>query len=400
MATTTLAPTARPAKKATDKRPAETRFYGLDGLRGVGAMTIVILHYRGLSDKWIDNNTSINPYFHQIAALWKYGWLAVDFFFLLSGFIFFWKYGKAVSEKAITLTNFALLRLTRLYPLHLCALASMGVAQLLYYNATRTTFIYGNNNLYHLILQLTFLNYGWIETGHSWNASAWTIALEMAMYFIFYAVCFGRQNRTLISLGLFLVAIQFWVKGPVANVPFLNEPFLRAGVSFFLGGTILYFYEALRLNPKIAAIVGAAMLGFVVVLLGLTQLIALGDVSLISVTGPRLNADWMIGGFPCLLLGCLLFRPASQLFGSAPFRYLGDISYSVYMLHLPVEVLFGWFSIRLWQLDFLNKGVFWTYVAVVMILSTLSHYYFEKPVMRALRRRYLTKPATASARVK
>ena len=237
-----------------------------DRLRGLASLTVVILHYRNLNDKWNEALINTNPFWDQLILVYKFGWIGVEFFFVLSGFIFFWKYGEMIGNKTITLTNFAVLRLTRLYPLHVATLILTALLQYLVFAKSNTTFVYGNNDIYHMLLQLSFLNYGWIEVGHSFNAPAWSIALEMGMYFLFYAACFGRKNRALIALGLMMLFLHVHIRGPIPNVPMLNEPFTRVGYCFFMGGLLHFLYEKVKNAGKIMEYIGAALAGAVLIL--------------------------------------------------------------------------------------------------------------------------------------
>jgi len=285
---------------------SSVRLSPLDGLRGIASLIIVILHYRNLNDKWNEAIINTNPFWDQLILVYKFGWIAVEFFFVLSGFIFFWKYGEMISEKAITLTNFAVLRLTRLYPLHVATLILTGFLQYLVWAKSNVTFIYGNNDFYHLILQLTFLNYGWVEVGHSFNAPAWSIALEMGMYFLFYAACFGRKNRPLIALGLMMLFLQVNIRGPIANFPMLNEPFTRVGYCFFMGGLLHFLYSKVKSAPKIMEYVGMASLAGTVLVLYCIQSYVVGNTALATLIGPRFNNVITLGVFP-MLITCGLF---------------------------------------------------------------------------------------------
>ena len=75
-----------------------------NGLRGLASLTI--LPHRNLNDKWNDPLINTDPFRDQPIPVYKFGWLGVEFFFMLSGFIFFWKNGKMIGNKAIALTKF------------------------------------------------------------------------------------------------------------------------------------------------------------------------------------------------------------------------------------------------------------------------------------------------------
>lgn len=364
---------------------SSVRLSPLDGLRGIASLIIVILHYRNLNDKWNEAIINTNPFWDQLILVYKFGWIAVEFFFVLSGFIFFWKYGEMISEKAITLTNFAVLRLTRLYPLHVATLILTGFLQYLVWAKSNVTFIYGNNDFYHLILQLTFLNYGWVEVGHSFNAPAWSIALEMGMYFLFYAACFGRKNRPLIALGLMMLFLQVNIRGPIANFPMLNEPFTRVGYCFFMGGLLHFLYSKVKSAPKIMEYVGMASLAGTVLVLYCIQSYVVGNTALATLIGPRFNNVITLGVFPMLITCGLFWTPASTLLSTKPLRLLGDMSYSMYLIHFPIQIAIHYYTLLNGPVDFKEKSVFWTYIAIVLGVAYLSHFYFEKPMMKWLR---------------
>lgn len=368
---------------------SSSRLTPLDGLRGLASLIIIILHYRNLNDKWNESIINTNPFWDQLILVYKFGWIGVEFFFVLSGFIFFWKYGEMISNKAITLTNFAILRLTRLYPLHIATLAATAFLQYLVFAKSGVTFIYGNNDVYHLILQLTFLNYGWIEMGHSFNAPAWSIALEMGMYFLFYAVCFGRKNRALIALALMMIFLHVNIRGPIPNFPMLNEPFTRVGYCFFLGGLLHFLYAKVKdAGPVMTYIGGACLVGAALILAGIQSYIN-GNAIMAMVLGPRFNQDIILGVFPMLITAGLFFPPAYSLLSSKPLRVLGDVSYSMYLIHFPIQIGFHYYTLLSGPVDFKQKSVFWLYIGLVLGVAYLSHYYFEKPFMHYLRKRLI-----------
>lgn len=373
---------------------AGIRLSPLDGLRGLASLIVVILHYRNLNDHWNEAAIHLNPYWDQLILVYKFGWMGVEFFFVLSGFIFYWKYGEMIANKSISLTNFAILRLSRLYPLHVATMLLAGVLQWMVIAKANAPFIYGNNDIYHLILNLTFMNFGWIEVGHSFNAPSWSIALEMAMYFLFFAACYGRKNRTLIALGLMMLFLHVFIRGPIPNVPMLNEPFTRVGHCFFLGAMLHFLYEKTKNAGKIMEYFGAACVVGIIVILTCIQLYIIGDTSMARILGPRFREDISLGVFPMLIISGMFFTPFSKLLSSKPLRILGDISYSMYLIHFPIQVAFHYYTLTTGPIDFKEKGVWWLYIGLTLGLAYVSHFYFEKPLMYWLRARLLTKPAT------
>jgi peptidoglycan/LPS O-acetylase OafA/YrhL len=112
------------------------RFYSLDVLRGVAALGVVLWHWQHfffVGSRLGAYDASQAPLYSLAFIFYDKGWLGVDLFFSLSGFVFFWLYSARISEGSISTGRFAWLRFSRLYPLHLltlCAGAWAGAANL------------------------------------------------------------------------------------------------------------------------------------------------------------------------------------------------------------------------------------------------------------------------------
>ena len=79
-----------------------TRIYLLDVVRGFAALSVVIFHYRIFYNHTVSLNIfdmSKQPFYNFLYLIYQNGWIAVQFFFLLSGFIFFKFYLKLIFEK-------------------------------------------------------------------------------------------------------------------------------------------------------------------------------------------------------------------------------------------------------------------------------------------------------------
>jgi peptidoglycan/LPS O-acetylase OafA/YrhL len=159
----------------------------LDIARGLAAISIGIFHYKIFYAHNLSINTYIlenQPYYNYIRLVYDYGWIAVQFFFLLSGFIFFKLYLKKIYEKKISFYNFAVLRISRLYPLHFITL----IIVLLIY------FLLDNNNfqnpiradLEHFIYNLFLIHEWGLSKFSSFNEPSWSISVELLMYLIFF----------------------------------------------------------------------------------------------------------------------------------------------------------------------------------------------------------------------
>src|SRR2546428_11259912 len=85
------------------------------------------------------------PFIDVCFLLYAKGWLAVELFFSLSGFIFFWLYSKAIAQDTVSAREFFVLRFSRLYPLHFATLLAVAGGQLAYHQVAGNFFIYAGH---------------------------------------------------------------------------------------------------------------------------------------------------------------------------------------------------------------------------------------------------------------
>lgn len=85
---------------------------GLDALRGLGACLVLLLHLQCAT---------------QALPLFQRGYLAVDMFFILSGFVIGQRYDEALTRRVLTVRSYVRRRLARIYPIIFMGLA-LGVA--------------------------------------------------------------------------------------------------------------------------------------------------------------------------------------------------------------------------------------------------------------------------------
>src|SRR6185295_10029974 len=106
----------RPSKlwRSMAERP---RAYLLDALRGLAALSVVLFHWKQFL--WVGTTPGHVDY-HALPGstlLWFFytrGGQAVDLFFVLSGFVFYWLYSQAIAQRRVGAREFAILRFSRL----------------------------------------------------------------------------------------------------------------------------------------------------------------------------------------------------------------------------------------------------------------------------------------------
>ena len=164
------------------------RLESLDVLRGLAALAIVVNHWKwfyfwpaGAKDSNFDFKEFILPFGRITWLFVNYGGLAVDIFFCLSGFIFFYLYRAAIETGCVSAREFAVLRFSRLYPLHLATLLIATVLLEIYRRRYGASFESLPNDPLHFILQLFFASDWWPRSPYIFNAPIWSVSIEVLL---------------------------------------------------------------------------------------------------------------------------------------------------------------------------------------------------------------------------
>lgn len=374
-----------------DTAATPQRFHSLDVLRGVAALAVVFWHwqhffYNGLVPGAMDMERL--PLYGVFAPLYRHGWQAVDLFFALSGFVFYWLYSEKVARGKVAARNFAVLRLSRLYPLHLVTLLLVAAGQYWYVSRLGAYYVYPFNDPFHFLLNLAFAPSWSFEHGWSFNAPVWSVSVEILLYMMFFLLC--RRLPVRAPLLLLLSAAGFTL------IASWYEPIGRGVGSFFLGGCMVLAWRAVLASRRRDA--WRRGIGFAGAAAWLGTL-ALAQAGMHDVVLPA----WLAGSvdavshhwgpvvlFPLTILWLALAESRHAGLGRH-WAWLGDLSYSSYLLHFPLQMLVMALVMLLpvTRAIFYSPIVFLLFFAVLIALSLASHRWFEVPVQRALRTRLL-----------
>jgi peptidoglycan/LPS O-acetylase OafA/YrhL len=376
------------------------RLHALDTLRGVAALSIVVWHWQhfyAVSGVWQAGwQRTAQPFFWALKPLYDAGWAAVDLFFALSGFIFFWLYAPAIRERAIGLGQFAWLRFSRLYPLFFVTLIVAAVLQFFFHRATGHFFIYDANDAQHFTASLAMAQQ-WLPPNidQSFNGPSWSVSIEVLLYCIFFALCrFGlRGGWWSLLVSVLAIPLLWW-----------NEFIARGVMGFFLGGSLFAVTEVVTARSNARGITrGLCIAAFV----------AWALVVIDCYFSPLHNAaywiaghisddvgEWYIGDSDNVFLLLFIYTVSpltilalalhERVVGGkwARFSLLGDISYSTYMLHFPMQLSLALIAAHFALTPaFFENGVALLIFYVVLIgLGLLSFNLFERPMQTLLRK--------------
>ena len=380
-----MEPTGSPCLKAPVA--AELHITELDGIRGIAVWMVILGHMQGGWSMPAYVKDSI-PYVVRLAL--GHGWLGVDLFFVLSGFLIT---GILLDtrEKPNYFKNFYMRRFLRIVPLYFTVIA---ICALLYPHDRR-----------YLLLSAGFLaNFYYafgLEQPHG-SGVFWSLAVEEHFYLVWpwlVKVC-SRRTLTLIALAI------------VAGLPFVRMWALHAG---FDSVNEIYAYtwtrcDGLALGALMAIWVRSPWaqrknsLGLAIGLCCASLVLTLGGIRFgILETGNPFRYTQAQLVFAGLIVCAVAMRGTPF---TAPLRWRfarlsGDLSYCLYLVHLIVGDLFQE-AIGKLGIDF---GPYGTVIvrSIVMVtvsfgLALLSRRFLEQPVLRLKRYfEYAKKPRAAEA---
>ena len=364
------------------------RFYGLDISRGFASMSVVLWHWQHFA--FVGTSLSRDfmreslPLYDILRLFYEKGRLGVDYFFLLSGFIFFWRYRESIRNKMTSVRTFFVKRFSRLYPLHLATLLIVALLQMLYISRENTSFVFPFNDTYHFFLNLGLISIWGLESGWSFNAPVWAVSVEVLLYISFFIIAFLGQGGVLFSLSISALSLAlFSVSG---NVIF------NGFALFYLGGVVYQFASAISTEYRFlkSPVYLIAIAGWICVLINFyifdlkAEILKYGTVGDLFLKG---DSYILIAVTVCALV--LLDIDKGPIL--KPISWVGDITYSVYLLHFPLQLIFG-LAVSYGFLDFgfyLAPIYLGYYFVILLPLSYIVYKEFERPVQYIIRNKLL-----------
>ena len=374
----------------------------LTPLRGIAALIVLLFHF----DLFWGGPFAGTLFQTDTTLFVKKGYLLVDFFFVLSGFIMCHVYGKSFmgSVSRAGFWQFMKARFARIYPLHLFTLAW---AVLLFAAIVYTNFPLNEReksvyNLWAIPANLGLFHAMGFYPGYTWNGPSWTISVELWMYvafpFLYGPVSRlpnrGRVAMLLLLLGGYVGLVYGWNNFPgfpwrqsLNMPPLMGGAFARCVLSFCVG---MVFYGLFRQQWGRAWLAnGYATVGF-----GLAMVVSmhLGLSDIITVAT-----------FPFIILSAGYGSTnVNKFLITKPMQRLGDLSFSIYLTN---EVIFNSAHVLRFALTGshlaptgLSAGQIWLWcigwLAVVILISELTYRFIELPARQALNARF-RKPQVA-----
>lgn len=313
---------------------------GLDFLRAVAALSVCLFHFSGGA---LPKLTNI-----YMKPLFTNGWLGVDIFFVISGFIIPY----SLSGKGYSLKQFGSYIFKRIIRINPPAYVALGLVLMQWFfidhfinhNRAYTGGVSAEQLLHNIAFTVPFSQYHWIV------GIFWTLAIEFQFY-IFIGLFFGFLFE---SKGLWKFVVGYLAVNLLQYLPFAeSQNFFHLSSLFAMGGITLLYHQ----NKIEKTIFGTLMVLFAII------------------------AYWQLG-FSVTLVGVLTSAAILLIrFDNKLFSGIGKISYSFYLIHVLVGTTCEFILIRIITPDTEIKKAVITLLCIVLVLCCAYTFYtfIEKP---------------------
>jgi peptidoglycan/LPS O-acetylase OafA/YrhL len=356
-------------------------YAALDGLRGVAILSVMLYHFTG-------GYNGANPALRLWSFIADAGWMGVDLFFALSGFLITGiLYDTAQAEDKIK--NFYARRALRIFPLFyavLFALLLLTPVLHFHWRAEHLFYFFYLTNVAVLFAPNFQPPSQWINLGHLWS-----LAVEEQFYMLWPFIVWRVRQR----ITLLWVILSVLIAGPLLRALLLAEGMnsvamsrllvTRADSLLFGGGVALLVRGPLanRIPAQRILIISASLLA----------------VLLLLAHGPEATSPWICTIGYTAIAACsasLIYLAqqgsnwASNLFDRPLLQFFGRYSYGLYIFHglyfvylRHLAITFG-YQIRSGILAQLLIFAFGFLLSIALAL--LSYHFFEAPLLKLKRR--------------
>jgi peptidoglycan/LPS O-acetylase OafA/YrhL len=362
-----------PAK--ADRGSSEDKLEAIELVRFLAAFAVILWHY-----KYYFAGPASGEMPHAAIPLWRllsffysFGSVAVEWFWVVSGFVFFFSYSDTLRGGAVTGFEFFCRRFARLYPLHILTLLLVSGLLFWYRLLFGIPFPHyaADSTLWTFLSQVPMAS-NWLNTHYSFNGPVWSVSVEVLVYFLFF--CLTKYGHVVGLAGTLIVAFTcmmlFHLTRNSGTLSWITE----CAACFYLGGS------ACEIQKRYPAASFARAWMFL-----RPALVAAGFASWWIV--PEYAHRFFIPAIAILILVSLDFIKRSNLV--AGMARLGNWTYASYLLHFPVALL-SVIVMRLLQLDATaiarSSAFLLMYVVLVFLLADICYTFYEAPARKMLRR--------------
>lgn len=332
---------------------ARQKLQGLQLLRGIASFQVVLFHMTG-TFRTENEQVFLGGWFRNSSS-------AVLVFFVLSGFIIFYASRKLINSRNIS--TFYIKRFIRIFPIYWFSISYLAVFYLLTDPGKFPATIQG----YLKMITLWF--------GHlSLNGVSWSLSYEIYFYLLFGLLILSKHTKYILYALLIMCVLS---ATSLLNIDMYLGSYLFNGrnVLFAMGVVLAIYYKKFNLvnNPKVSFLLFTA---FFVGYLYWDYNQSFKD----------FHYQIIVGLFACAFI-LLLIKSEDVMEHKiwTPFIYLGNISYSLYLVHLPV-VNFSLKKFFTYNFSHSTNIIFAVFLmCLVIVISHFTYKYIERPSVKLLK---------------
>lgn len=346
---------------------------GLHLLRFLLALSILIVHFPHFFFPYGAEQPDLNtlPFYLVLNPIYAYGGFAVSIFWMISGIIFYVFYMPQVRDLHISFPTFFKLRLTKLYPVHLLTLFLVAILQYSYTTIHGSSFIYGNNDLTHFILNILMINFWNAKFGLSFNGPFWSVSVEIFVYILFFLL--SRNSLLNSTRNIAFIVITFFIFYALG----ILSPFYECSLYFFGGVLLASNFNRITFNILI----------LLIFLCIVSCIFRFYNPSFLEVAELKRIVDLIIKlnfSVALIVLFVRVFSPVSSKIKGI-FMQLGNITCSVYMIHISLQLILIYFFFDKGTVFFNTELFFAFYIFISLVLGFLVYQLFELPAQKFFR---------------
>ena len=381
-------------------RPSPTRHAAADGFRALAMLGVMWFHI--WEQSWLSPSFTVFGHTFDFSHVVRTGYMFVDIFLLLSGFLIFLPYANSAFDgtKSPSVLSFYKKRAARILPpYYLCIfiLFISAYANGEYYTKSEMM----RDLLSHLTLTHTFFSDTYLYS--KLNVSLWTIAIEVQFYLIFPLLARSFKRFPIVTYALMVAAAHWFRFSYVAQLDetqlYFNQ--LPAMLDVYANGMLasyVYVYLSKTVKPNNAL----ALLCSLIFVFILFKMHSFFEYQLYEDGHANIRLGQMERRYPLsflmavlLIISAFSLRPIVFVFSNRVMRFLSAISFEIYIWHKVIAD-----QLKKWRIppykalenpQANNEPIWqWQYTllcfALALFIGAILTYAFEKPLTKRILR--------------
>ena len=266
--------------------------------------------------------------------------------------------------------------------------------QKLYFSLNNEFFVYQANDLKNFILHFFLIQEWGFKIAWAYNAPAWSISVELFLYISFFIFSlFYIKNLFQSFLSIIIIFFLYCVINSKIIGLSLGIGSLSLGLLlFYYGGFTYYLFLKIKdlLNSKYEKILLIFLTILNIIIFGrfLNNFFLELQVGLVNFTGDRLMLLLYFIKFPLIIINLSVLQFYFKNMGKS-LQIFGDISYTIYLVHVPIQLLFSIVDKNIVKINYDSNFIFILFFLIIFIFSIMIYKFFEIPAKNKLREKFI-----------